>query len=119
MDIVGLLIQVVISLIVLAPILWLVGRSLAGKQNAKFTDALWIVLLGVVIGSIVGALIGNIFAPIIMFFVWLGLIKHFFDCGWLKAFAIAIVTVIVFAVILFVLALIGIGIGFGLSSLGF
>lgn len=121
MDIIGLLIQIVVAIIVVAPILWLVGRALAGKQNAKFTDAIWIVVLGVVIGSIVGWLIGGgIIASLIMFVVWLGLIKHFFDCGWLKAFAIALVAVIVFAIIVFILALIGIGIGLslGLGALG-
>ncbi|MDR0373090.1 MAG: hypothetical protein LBI79_05990 [Nitrososphaerota archaeon] len=118
MDIVGLLIQIVIAIIVVAPILWLVGRALAGKHNAKFTDAIWIVVLGIVIGTILGALIGGLFSTIIMFFVWLGLIKHFFDCGWIKAFAIAVVSVIVFAVIAFLLALIGIGIGIGLGTLG-
>ena len=119
MDLVGLLIQIVVAIIVIAPILWLVGRSLAGKQHAKFTDAIWIVVLGIVIGSIVGWLIGGIIASIIMFFVWLGLIKHFFDCGWLKAFVIAIIAVLVFVVIAFLLALIGLGIGVGLGSLGF
>jgi hypothetical protein len=79
MDIVGLLIQVVVAIIVVAPILWLVSRALAGKNNAKFTDAIWIVVLGILIGSFVGWLIGGIIASIIMFFVWLGLIKHFFD----------------------------------------
>jgi hypothetical protein len=122
LDIIGLLIQIVVAIIVVAPILWLVGRALAGKQNAKFTDAIWIVVLGIVIGSIVGWLIGGIIASLIMFVVWLALIKHFFDCGWLKAFAIALIAVIVFAVIVFVLALIGIGIGLslglGLGSLG-
>jgi hypothetical protein len=118
MDIVGLLIQVVVAIIVVAPILWLVGRSLAGKQNAKFTDAIWIVVLGVVINAIVGALIGGLIAAIIMFFVWLGLIKHFFDCGWFKAFVIAVIAVIVFVIIVVVLALIGIGLGIGLGSLG-
>ena len=118
MDIVGLLIQIVVAIIVIAPILWLVGRSLAGKDKAKFTDAIWIVVLGIIIGAIIGALIGGLIASIIMFFVWLLLIKHFFDCGWLKAFAIAIVSVIVFIIILFVLALIGIGIGLGLGILG-
>jgi hypothetical protein len=119
MDIIGLLIQIVVAIIVVAPILWLVGRALAGKQNAKLTDAIWIVVLGVVIGSIIGWLIGGIIASLIMFFVWLGLIKHFFDCGWIKAFIIAIIAVLVFIVIAFVLALIGIGIGIGLGSLGF
>ena len=119
MDIIGLLIQIVVAIIVIAPILWLVGRSLAGKENAKFTDAIWIVVLGIVIGGIVGWLIGGLIASIIMFFVWLGLIKHFFDCGWLKAFAIALVAVIIFAVIVFLLALVGIGIGLGLGILSF
>ena len=119
MDIVGLLIQIVVAIIVIAPILWLVGRALAGKGKAKFTDAIWIVVLGIIIGAVVGYFAGGLISAIIMFFVWLGLIKHFFDCGWLKAFVIAVVSVIVFIIIAFLLALIGIGIGIGLGSLGF
>jgi len=45
-----------------------------------------------------------------MFIIWLALIKHFFDCGWLMAFAIALVAVIIFVVIVFILALIGISV---------
>jgi hypothetical protein len=118
-DIIGLLIQIVVAIIVVAPILWLVGRALVGKQKAKFTDAIWIVVLGVIIGAVLGWLIGGLISSIIMFFVWLGLIKHFFDCGWLKAFVIALVAVVVFVIIAFILALIGIGIGISLGSLGF
>ena len=110
MDIVGLLISIVVGIIVIAPILWLVGRALAGKQKAKFTDAIWIVVLGIVIGAIVGAFIGGIVAAIIMFIIWLALIKHFFDCGWLMAFAIAIVAVIIFIVIVAILAFVGISV---------
>ena len=119
MDLIGLLIQIIVAIIIVAPVLWLVGRALAGKQNAKFTDAIWIVVLGIVIGAVLGWLIGGLIASIIMFFVWLGLIKHFFDCGWLKAFVIALVAVVVFVVIAFILALIGIGIGIGLGALSF
>ena len=114
MDIVGILIQIVVAIIVIAPILWLVGRSLAGKDKAKFTDAIWIVVLGIIIGAIVSYFVGGLIAAVIMFFVWLGLIKHFFDCSWFKA----VISVIVFIIIAFVLALIGIGLGLGLSSLG-
>jgi hypothetical protein len=117
MDIIGTLIGIVIAIIVVAPILWLVGRSFAGKQNAKFTDAIWIVVLGVVINAILGLLIGGLIAAIIMFFVWLGLIKHFFDCGWLKAFVIALISVVVLIVIVVILALVGIGIGIGILGL--
>jgi hypothetical protein len=115
MDFVELLISIIVSIIVVAPVLWLVGRALVGKEKAKFTDAIWIVVLGVVIGAIVGVLIGGLFAALIMFVVWLALIKYFFDCGWLMAFAIAVIAVIVFIAIVFILALIGIAvIGLGL-----
>ena len=109
MDLVTLLIQIVVGTIVLAPVLWLAGRALVGKEKAKLLDAVWIVLLGVVIGAVVGELFGSLVATIIMFVVWLALIKHFFDCGWLMAFAIAIIAVIIFVVIIAILAFVGIG----------
>jgi len=115
-SIVALLIQIVIGIIVVAPILWLVGRALVGGQKAKFTDAIWIVVLGTIIGAVVGFFVGSLISAIIMFVVWLALIKHFFDCGWLKAFVIAVIAVIVFIIIVAILAIIGIGIGL---SLGF
>jgi len=110
MDLVGLLIQIVVGIIIVAPILWLVGRALVGKDKAKFTDAIWIVVLGTVIGAVVNALVGGLIASIIMFVVWLALIKHFFDCGWLKAFVIAVIAVIVFIIVAVILAIIGIGV---------
>jgi hypothetical protein len=116
MDLVALLIQIVVGIIVVAPILWLVGRALVGKEKAKFTDAIWIVVLGTIIGAIVGIFVGSLISAVIMFVVWLALIKHFFDCGWLKAFVIAVIAVIVFIIIVAILAIIGIGIGL---SLGF
>ena len=115
MDLVALLIQIVVGIIVVAPVLWLVGRALVGKEKAKFTDAIWIVVLGTIIGAVVGALVGSLISAVIMFVVWLSLIKHFFDCGWLKAFVIAVIAVIVFIIIAAILAIIGIGI----LSLGF
>lgn len=107
MDLVALLIQIVVGIIVIAPILWLVGRALAGKDKAKFTDAIWIVVLGTIIGAVVGAFVGSLVSAVIMFIVWLALIKHFFDCGWLKALAISIVAVLIFAVLVVLLAFIG------------
>jgi hypothetical protein len=115
MDLVALLIQIVIGIIVVAPVLWLVGRALVGKDKAKFTDAIWIVVLGTIMGAVVGIFVGSLISAVIMFVVWLALIKHFFDCGWLKAFVIALIAVIIFIVIVAILAIIGIGI----LSLGF
>jgi hypothetical protein len=115
MDLVALLIQIVVGIIVIAPVLWLVGRALVGKGKAKFTDAIWIVVLGTIIGAVVGLFVGSLISAIIMFVVWLALIKHFFDCGWLKAFVIAVISVIVFIIIIAILAIIGIGIGIALG----
>jgi len=109
-DIVGAIIGLVVSAIILSPVLWLSGRLLVGGQKAKFTDAIMIVVIGVVIGTVLGYFTYGWIASMIMLIVWLALIKHFFDCGWLKALLVAIVTVIIFVIIAFVLALLGFGI---------
>lgn len=109
MELIALLIQIVISTIILAPILWLAGRALVDKEKARFLDAIWIVLLGTIIGAVVGAFFSPLVAAIIMFIIWLALIKHFFDCGWLKAFVIAIIAAIIFVVIAVILIFIGLG----------
>jgi hypothetical protein len=40
-------VQLIVSIIVIAPVLWIAGRLLVGKEKAKGTDAIWIVVLGV------------------------------------------------------------------------
>ena len=107
MDLIGLLVNIVVGTIIVAPFLWLSGRSLAGKDKARFLDAIWIVLLGTIINAIIGAFLPGVLAAIIMFIVWLALIKHFFDCGWLMAFAIALVAVVIIVVVGIILELIG------------
>ncbi len=100
--------HIIISTIIIGPVLWLVGRALVGKQKAKFTDGLWIAALGTIIGEILGFFfLPGVLITIVMIVVWLALIKHFFDCGWLKALLIAIVAIVVFFIIAFILALIG------------
>ena len=103
----ALVIHIVVNTIIIGPVLWLAGRALVGAQKAKFTDGLWIAALGTIIGSIFGYLFNGAIATIIMVIIWLGLIKRFFDCGWLKALVIAIVAVIIFVIVAFVLALLG------------
>ena len=105
---VNLLIHVVVNIILLSPVLWISGRLLAGKDKAKFTDALWIAILGTVIVDLLGLFIVGIIAALIVLVIWVALIKHFFDCGWLKALAIGIVAIIMLAVIAIILGLLGI-----------
>lgn len=109
-----LLIRVVLNIIVptiiLSPVLWLAGRAIVGKEKAKFTDAVWTILIGTVFGSVFSAFFTGIVASIIQLVVWLALVKHFFDCGWLKTLAISIVAVLAFAVIAVALGFIGYGV---------
>jgi hypothetical protein len=106
----ALLISVIVNTIIISPVLWLSGRALVGKEKAKLTDAIWIVVLGTVIGTFFSAYFSGIIATIILLIIWLALVKHFFDCGWLKALAISIIAVIFFVIIVAILAIIGIAI---------
>lgn len=103
----ALLIHVIVNVVIITPVLWIAGRALAGKEKAKFTDSLMIVVLGTVIGSVLQFAFSGIVAGLIVLIVWLALTKHFFDCGWLRAFLIALVAVVIFVVIGVVLALLG------------
>lgn len=104
----ALVLQIIVTTIIIGPTLWLSGRALVGKEKAKFTDGLWIAALGTIIGAILGYLfVAGVLATIITVIIWLGLIKHFFDCGWVKALLIAIVAIVIFIIIAAVLALIG------------
>ena len=102
-----LIIGIIVRVIILSPVLWISGRLLVGKEKAKFTDALWIVILGTLIGEVFGALFTGTIASIIVLVIWLALVKHFFDCGWLRALAISILTVLIYIVTVVVLVLIG------------
>jgi hypothetical protein len=98
-NLMGLVIQIIIGIIIVAPILWLVGRSMVGKEKAKFTDAIWIVALGIIINAIFGTLVHGLLGFIVTLIIWLALIRHFFDTGWLKALLMAIVLVVVMVII--------------------
>ena len=115
MDYVSLIIQIVVAAVVLGPILWIVGKWLVGKQKAKLTDGMWIGVLGVVIGAVIGffltGILGTLLGTLMMIVAWLFLIKHFFDCGILKALLIAIIAGIIYWVISIILSIILVAIG--------
>ena len=109
MDLGIILINIMVGTIIVAPFLWLAGRWLVGSDKAKFTDAVWIVLLGTIINAVVGAFLPGLglLAAIIMFIIWLALVKQFFDCGWVMAFVISLIAVIIIIVVGVILAIIG------------
>jgi hypothetical protein len=114
----GIILQIIVSVIIISPVLWLVGRSMVGGAKARFTDAIWIVVLGIIINAILGTFIHGAVGFIVTLIVWVGLIKHFFDAGWGKAILIGIVAIIVLIVISVVLALLGIAALVGFGGLG-
>ena len=103
----ALLINIIVNTIIVSPALWLSGRALVGKEKAKFTDAVVTVAIGTVAGTVFGAYFSGFLALVIQLILWLLIVKHFFDCGWLKALAISIVAVIIFAIVAIVLGLVG------------
>ncbi len=124
-DLYTLVVHVLVNIIILSPVLWLAGRALAGKGKAKFSDAVAIIVVGTLIGVFFDLFLVDLLAlltPFLFFetlflwllsslirlIVWLALVKHFFDCGWLKAFAISMLAVIFFIAIAIMLGLLGI-----------
>lgn len=102
----SLIIELIVSIIIVAPVLWLVGRALVGNK-ASLTHAIWIVALGIIINAILGMFIHGIVGLIVTLIVWLWLVKHFFNTGWLHAIIIAVVAIIALVIIAFILAAIG------------
>jgi hypothetical protein len=103
----AVILNIIVSTIVLSPVLWLSGRAIVGKRKAKFSDSILIVVVGVVVGAIFSAFFKGIFASVIQLILWLFIVKHFFDCGWLKAFIISILVIIVYVIIFIILGLMG------------
>jgi hypothetical protein len=111
--ILSLILSIVLNIVIVSPILWIAGRMLVGSKKAKFTDALWIVALGSVASAVVNYVIHGLLGSILMLIIVLLLVRHFFDCGWLKALVISIVAAIIFIVVAAILGLI-LGISFAL-----
>ena len=103
----SLVINIVINTIIIAPFLWISGRALVGKEKARFSDAVLTVVLGTIIGALFGVFLHGFAASIVQLILWLALIRHFFECGWLQALAISILAVIIFAFVAIALGLIG------------
>jgi hypothetical protein len=116
-SLVGIVGEVIVGAIIIAPILWLVGRAMVGGDKAKFTDAIWIVVLGVVINAVLGVFIQGTLGLIVTLIVWIALIKHFFDASWGKAIVIGIVAIVVLVAVLFILVALGVAALIGLGSI--
>ena len=100
------IVEIIVGAIILAPVLWLVGRAIVGK-TASFMHAIWIVVLGVIINAVLGALVHGLLGLLVTLVVWVALIKIFFKATWGKAAIVGIVAIVVLAIIAIVLAALG------------
>ena len=100
----GLIVRIVVATLVTAPSLWIAGRTIVGVKKAKFSDAFWIVALGIILESMIVAVVRSSFASLAQFVVWLYLVRHYFDTGWGNAFVISLLAVVVFIGVTFGLA---------------
>jgi len=105
MSLISLLGEIIADIILVAPFLWLVGRAMVGKENAKFTDALWIVVLGAIINAVLSMFVSGLLGLLVTLIVWAWLIKHFFKTGWSKAALVGIIALIALAIVTVALAL--------------
>ena len=104
--VVGQLINFVLGLIILTIVFYVAGRAVVGGKRALFSDAFVISLLGTIVANVVSFFIEqSLIGLILSLIIWLLLIKHYYETGWLGALAVAILAVIVYIAIWFVLFL--------------
>ena len=111
----GQLFTFIVGLIVLTIIFYVAGRVVVGGKKALFSDAFVISLLGTIVMNVCLYFFHPLVGAIISLIVWLLLIKHYYETGWLGAIAVAIMAVIVSMVITILL---GILLGISLLFLG-
>jgi hypothetical protein len=104
---VGQLLNFIIGLTILTIVFYIAGRAVVGKKRALFSDALVISLLGTIVANIVSLFMPSapLIGLILSLVIWLLLIRHYYETGWLGAFAVAVMAVIVYVAILFVLSI--------------
>ena len=105
-DLLFAIVLFIMDLIILTIVFYVAGVIVVGKRRALFSDAFVISLLGTIVLIICLQFFGFVVGGILSLIVWLLLVRHYYETGWLGALAVAIMAVIVFVVILFILGLI-------------
>jgi hypothetical protein len=112
-------ISFVVELVMATLAFYVTGRTLAGAVKAKFTDAFFIALLGLLIQLGIDAGLEQVLATpglnlivvaawrlvglLATFIVWMILVQHFFDCLFIKGLLIVVISFILILVIDFAL----------------
>jgi len=94
----------IVNLIVMTGVFYVAGVIVVGKKRALLSDAFVISLLGTILYALC-----TLFIPwiglVVSVIVWLLLIRHYYETGWLGALAVAILAVIILIVVRFILAI--------------
>jgi hypothetical protein len=96
----------IMNLIILTIVFYVAGVIVVGKRRALFSDAFVISLLGTIVMSICLQFFGFVVGGILSLIVWLLLIRHYYETGWLGALAVGIMALIVTVVVLVILSLV-------------
>jgi hypothetical protein len=101
-----------VSLIVLAVIIYVAGLIVVGGERTKIIRAFAIVFLGTFMNFLLTMFFSLapisaslswesifLFRLLLSFIIWLSLIKNFYRTGWLGAFAVAVLAVIIMVVL--------------------
>jgi len=109
----------IVSLIILSVVFYIAGIIVVGKRRALFSDAIVISLLGTAVGIVCDFFFPSLIGALLSLFVWLLLIRYYYETGWFGALAVGIlaviIAVVISAIVLFILALI-LGFTFVLSE---
>jgi len=95
----------VINLIVMTIVFYVAGIIVVGKRRALFSDAFVISLLGTVVGNISMLFFPPLIGLLLSLLIWLLLIRHYYETGWLGALAVAVLAVIIYVVVFIILAI--------------
>ncbi len=99
------LLHFILNLIILTIVFYIAGRIVVGKKRALFSDAFVISLLGTIVMSICLSFFKTpLVGAVLSLIIWLLLVKHYYETGWLGAIAVGIMALIVSIVILVILA---------------
>jgi len=94
----------ILLLIVMSIVFYVAGVIVVGKRRALFSDAFVISLLGTIVMIICLQFFGILVGGILSLIIWLLLIRHYYETGWLGAIAVGMMALIVAAVVLVIMA---------------
>lgn len=101
------IIKFFVGLLVLTFVFYIAGIMVVGKKRALFSDAFVIALLGVIAEGVISFFLLSLFpfiSLILTLFVWLVLIRYYYETGWLGAIAVGILAIIIEIVVIVILA---------------